>query len=226
MGEFTLFIDLDDTLYPADSGVWQDIRSRIDLYMQTVLGIPADEVPALRRHLFSTYGTTLRGLVATMPVDAMDYLRFVHDVPLQRYLTKDEELRRVLVSYKMPKYILTNGDQLHAQRVLSVLGLEGIFDGIIDILALSPFCKPMPEAFDIALEHAHRPRPADCVLVDDSAVNVVSAHEMGFQTVLVGPPNPDLPFACAIRRLADLPTVIPINSSHIPVRVEKVEIHE
>lgn len=216
MGELTLFIDLDDTLYPADSGVWQDIRGRIDLYMHSVLGIPEDEVPALRHHLFSTYGTTLRGLEATRSIDAMDYLRFVHDVPLERYLAPDVELRRVLAGYPMPKYILTNGDQHHAQRVLTILGLEGIFDEIIDILALSPFCKPMPEAFDIALERAHHPHPADCVLVDDSKHNLMSAHEMGFQTILVGTPDPDLYFARSIRRLADLPTVIPTHGARMP----------
>lgn len=226
MGELTLFIDLDDTLYPADSGVWQDIRGRIDLYMHAVLGIPEDEVPALRHRLFSTYGTTLRGLEATRSVDAMDYLRFVHDVPLERYLARDEELRRVLASYTMPKFILTNGDQLHARRVLKVLGLEGIFDEIIDILALSPFCKPMPEAFDIALEHAHHPHPADCVLVDDSKLNLMSAHEMGFQTVLVGPPDPDVPFARSILRLADLPMVIPTNGDRMPARKEVTDVSE
>jgi pyrimidine 5'-nucleotidase len=211
MSELTLFIDLDDTLYPADCGVWQDIRGRIDLYMQTVLGIPQDEVPELRHYLFSTYGTTLRGLEATMAVDAMDYLRFVHDVPLDHYLSRDDKLRQILASYPMPKYILTNGDQHHAQRVLKVLGLEGIFEDIIDILALSPYCKPMPQAFDIALERAHQPNTTNCVLVDDSALNLIAAHEMGFQTVLVGPPNPTVPFARSIRRLADLPEAIPLN---------------
>lgn len=99
MGELTLFIDLDDTLYPADSGVWQDIRNRIDLYMRDVLGIPAAEVNALRQDLFARYGTTLRGLEASMQVDTADYLRFVHDVPLSRYLTPNPELRQILSGY-------------------------------------------------------------------------------------------------------------------------------
>ncbi|GAP14372.1 pyrimidine 5'-nucleotidase [Longilinea arvoryzae] len=217
----TLFIDLDDTLYPADCGLWKNIRDRIDLYMHSVLGIPLAEVPPLRHRLFKTYGTTLRGLEATLSVDPADYLRFVHDVPLEHYLKLDAELRQVLVGYTMPKFIFTNGDCAHASRVLKTLGLEGLFDGIIDIVALSPYCKPMPEAFEIALARAGCPQPADCVLVDDFANNLAVAHQLGFRTVLIGSPNPAVPFAPAIPRLADLPTVIPQSNGDLSKRKEK-----
>ncbi|HWQ05197.1 MAG TPA: pyrimidine 5'-nucleotidase [Longilinea sp.] len=213
VGENTLFIDLDDTLYPADSGVWQDIRNRIDLYMHSVLGIPAAEVPGLRHYLFTTYGTTLRGLEATLSIDPMDYLRFVHDVPLDRYLKPDLELRRILLNYKVPKFIFTNGDRPHALRVLKILGLENLFDEIIDIVALTPYCKPMPETFDIALKYTRHSSPSDCVLVDDAPRNLAAAHAYGFQTVLVGPSNPSVPFAIVIPRVADLPLVLPVNGN-------------
>lgn len=212
MGELTLFIDLDDTLYPADSGVWRAIRGRIDLYMHSILGIPQAEVPNIRHHLFTTYGTTLRGLEATMRIDPADYLRFVHDVPLDEYLRPDAELRRVLTAYDMPKYIFTNGDRPHALRVLEVLGLLGVFDGIIDITLLSPYCKPMPEAFSIALRHIHQLSPENCLFADDAPRNLAAAHKLGFKTVLVGAANAtSVPFAHAIRRLADLPEVVPVN---------------
>ena len=215
MGELTLFIDLDDTLYPADSGVWQDIRNRIDLYMRDVLGIPAAEVPTLRHELFGRYGTTLRGLEATMHVDTADYLRFVHDVPLSRYLGPDPELRRILAGYPERKFIFTNGDLPHALRVLEILGLVDIFEGIIDITMLSPYCKPMLEAFDIALEVAGNPRPQQCVFIDDAPRNLIAAHSRQFQTILVGPPDSAAPFAPAIPRLVDLPSVLPLNGGRI-----------
>lgn len=211
MGDLTFFIDLDDTLYPADSGIWQDIRNRIDLYMQEVIGIPRAEVAELRQRLFNTYGTTLRGLEATMHVDAADYLRFVHDVPLSQYIAPDPGLRQVLTAYHQPKFIFTNGDRPHALRVLEILGLSDIFDGIIDITMLSPYCKPMDEAFDIALEFAGQPHPQNCVVIDDSPRNLIAAHNRQFQTILVGPSDAALPFAPAIAKLIDLPNIIPVN---------------
>ena len=56
------FIDLDDTVYPASSGVWPLAGERMVTYMHEVLGIPLAEAPKIRERLFHTYGTTLRGL--------------------------------------------------------------------------------------------------------------------------------------------------------------------
>lgn len=215
VGDITLFIDLDDTLYPADSGVWQDIRNRIDLYMHSVLGIPAAEVPALRHHLFNTYGTTLRGLEATLSIDPSDYLRFVHDVPLECYLKPNPELRRILLNYHVPKFIFTNGDRPHALRVLKILGLENLFEEIIDIVALTPYCKPMSETFDIALQYARHSLPSECILVDDASRNLAAAHAYGFQTILVGQPNLTVPFAKVIPQITDLPRVLPFIGKQV-----------
>ena len=78
----TIFFDLDDTLYPSNSGLWQQIKDRIGLYMLEKLHIPAGQVQTLRRQYFEQYGTTLRGLQANYPFEMLDYLAYVHDVPL------------------------------------------------------------------------------------------------------------------------------------------------
>jgi FMN phosphatase YigB (HAD superfamily) len=43
----TLFFDLDDTLYPNSTGLWNAIKHRMTLYMHERLGIPAEKVPQL-----------------------------------------------------------------------------------------------------------------------------------------------------------------------------------
>src|SRR6266545_4491981 len=58
----TLFIDLDDTLYPSSTGLWHAIKERMNLFMRERLYIPEAEIPSLREQYFNTYGTTLRGL--------------------------------------------------------------------------------------------------------------------------------------------------------------------
>ncbi|MFO7585725.1 MAG: pyrimidine 5'-nucleotidase [Anaerolineales bacterium] len=181
----TLFIDLDDTLYPASSGLWRDIRGRIDLYMRERLGIPADQVTALRRAYFEQYGTTLRGLERHYPIDKAEFLAFVHDLPLGEYIAPNPGLRELLQRIPARKFIFTNADTAHAERVLTALGLEGCFDGVVDILAVSPHCKPMPASFEIALRLAGQADPRNCVLLDDMPRTTLAARELGMFSILV-----------------------------------------
>jgi putative hydrolase of the HAD superfamily len=182
----TLFFDLDGTVYASNSGLWEEIGRRMGLYMLERLGLPEDQVHVLRKRYFETYGTTLRGLQIHHHVDAEDYLAFVHDLPLKDYLQPAPELRAILLSLKQRCWIFTNADSDHARRVLSVLELEGCFEGIIDIRATQFLCKPEIGAYRRALILAGESDGRQCVLLDDSPVNLLGAHPLGFRTVLVG----------------------------------------
>jgi pyrimidine 5'-nucleotidase len=182
----TLFFDLDDTLYPADSGLWQQIRERIGLYMQERLNIPPAQVPSLRHQLFETYGTTLRGLQVNYQVDVADFLAYVHDVPVAQYIHPDPLLRQVLHALPARKFIFTNADVPHARRVLRALQLEDCFEAIIDVVAIDPYCKPMPEAFALALKAAGESDPRRCVMLDDIPRTTRAARQLGLYTILCG----------------------------------------
>jgi putative hydrolase of the HAD superfamily len=202
----TLLVDLDDTVYPAGNGVWEAIADRIDLYMVERLGLPQAEVPAIRKDLHRRFGTTLRGLASTRQVNRLDYLAFVHDIPLHHYLSPNPGLRAALLSLPQRKVIFTNADQAHAARVLAVLNLADLFEQIIDIHAIWPYCKPMPEAFKIALKKAQT-RPDECLFIDDALSNLAGARTVGLSTILVHPgvAPADQP---AISSLLDLPQAL------------------
>jgi putative hydrolase of the HAD superfamily len=207
----TLFFDLDDTLYPSTSGLWQAIRDRIGLYMYERVHLDWPVIPELRAHLFKTYGTTMRGLLAEYGIDRDDYLQFVHDVPLADYIQPDRQLREILCSYPQEKWIFTNSDSGHAQRVLHTLELDGIFKGIIDVREIAPYCKPMREAFEIALKKAGQTEPQNCAFIDDTIANIQTAYEMGFFTVRVGAQENGLACHATVTRCADLQTALPAN---------------
>ncbi|MCX8025711.1 MAG: hypothetical protein N3A60_10960, partial [Thermanaerothrix sp.] len=116
-----LIFDLDDTLYPASSGVWEAIGERIDLFIHQKLGLSHEEVEPFRKNLFRTFGTTLRGLYLQYHIDPAEYLAFVHDIPLERYLQPNPALRTLLKVLPYPKVIFTNADKNHANRVLARL---------------------------------------------------------------------------------------------------------
>lgn len=204
-----LFFDLDDTLYPNSNGLWEAIRSRMNTYLLDLLGFPPDEIQELALNYYQTYGTTLRGLQINHSVDADEYLAYVHDLPLEEYIFPDLELQTMLSSLPQQKWILTNADANHANRVLKVLRLEGCFAGIIDVRALDFLCKPEKEAYQRSLHHAGMTDSTKCVLFEDSLRNLVPAHELGFATVLVGTKEKHPGADYSVNKLLDLPQVLP-----------------
>ncbi len=186
----TIFFDLDDTLYPSSTGLWQAIQERMNRYIHERLGLPQQEAPRLREEFFRRYGTTLRGLQAQYQVDANDFLAFVHDLPLQEYLKPDPVQRAVLASLPVRKVVFTNADVLHVRRVLAVLNLSDLFETIVDIHAIAPYCKPMPQAFQIAMEIAQEVDPARCAMIDDLPHTVRAARHVGMFGILYGHPGP------------------------------------
>lgn len=204
-----MFFDLDDTLYPSTTGIWNAIGDRMDHYITDSLGFAPVDVKKMRNELFYEYGTTLRGLKTLYDIDERAFLDFVHDVPLDRFLQKDVVLVDTLSLFPNRKIIFTNASQDHAVRVIEILGIDEFFSEIIDILQISPYCKPMPEAYHKALEISGLSNPADCVVIDDSPRNLKTASEMGFFTIQVGS-DTRCPYAdAAILTIADLPDVIP-----------------
>jgi pyrimidine 5'-nucleotidase len=205
----TIFFDLDDTLYPSTTGLWDALRIRIDRYMIDRMNLSEEVVPDLRKELFIKHGTTMRGLEAVYNIDEQDFLAFVHDVPIEDYLQPDPALRAVLKGFHQRKIIFTNADINHANRVIGALDLGGCFDQIIDICDINPFCKPQPEAFEKALWIAEIREPSTCVMIDDSLRNLETAKQTGMFTVQIGQENCPAGVDASIHSLHELPRIIP-----------------
>lgn len=203
------FFDLDDTLYDKQSGLWDAIRQRMSLYMHERLGMSWDVIPNLRRHYFETYGTTLRGLQLHHQVDADDYLAYVHDLPLHEFIQPDPELREMLLTLPLRRFIFTNADRDHAKRVLQTLEIADCFEGIIDVRAIRFYCKPEPQAYQIALEIAQVDDPKCCIYLDDSLVNLAEARKLGFYTILVGQDGAEPQVDLSLRQIKELRTKLP-----------------
>lgn len=181
----TIFFDLDGTLYDGDNGLWEEIGLRMNTYMEEKLGLPEKKVSDLRKQYFHEYGTTLSGLQKHHGVDAYEYLAYVHDIPLDEYLEEDLELRDSIIKLPQERWIFTNADRDHAERVLSALGLSDCFHGIIDIHATEYACKPHSESFIRALTIARSPDVEKCVMIDDTSRNLQTAGKLGMTTVLI-----------------------------------------
>jgi len=150
------------------------------------LGIPESDVPFLREQYFKMYGTTLRGLQERHNVEKEEFLAFVHDLPLKEYLTPNPVVREVIASLPTRNLIFTNSDVPHARRVLAVLQLDDLFETVVDVNAVAPYCKPMPESFAIAMDLADEPDPRKCVMIDDLPRTTRAALDVGMASLLYG----------------------------------------
>ena len=206
----TLLIDLDDTVYPSSLNIWPLYMERIQSYLRDVLGVPHEEAHALQHRLFIEYGTTLRGLQVERDVDMHHYLAWVHSVDLSDHMKPDPALRKALESLPQPKWIYTNASVAHAENVLGLMNLRDLFEGIIDVVATAPYCKPQPGSDAIALKLAGDPAPETCLFLDDRENNLDTARELGIHTVLVKPgAKSSHP---VISKLADLPEYLSRNT--------------
>ncbi|MCB2180098.1 pyrimidine 5'-nucleotidase [bacterium] len=182
----TLLIDLDGTVYPSNNGIWDEIGARMEKYMQDVLKLPPADIPILRKEYYKKFGTTLSGLRNNHKIDEIDFLSYVHNVPLHQYLAPDIKLREILTNLPQKKWIFTNSDINHSRRVLKALNVLDQFDGILDITFFNFLNKPHIQTYQMALESIGSPDPSTCIFIDDSPVNLPPAKDLGITTVLVG----------------------------------------
>jgi putative hydrolase of the HAD superfamily len=181
----TILFDLDETLYPPQTGIMDQLRALMLRYLQAQLDLSPEQADALRRRYFMTYGTTMRGLQINHHIDPDEFLHYVHDIPLHEYLQPNPKLDSVLASLPQEKIIFTNASREHSERVLDLLGIRRHFCQIIDIRDMDYESKPQPSAYRRICERLDT-RPEECMLVEDNIRNLLPAKALGMTTVLVG----------------------------------------
>lgn len=180
-----VLFDLDNTLYPAERDLFSLIDVRINRYMEEVVAIDPDDVDGLRRRYWIDYGTTLQGLIRHHVVDPEDYLDYVHAVDVGSKLSFDNELQETLNNLRLPSYVFTNGSRCHVDRVVTALGLDGLFADVFDIRIADYQPKPNPDPYRQVLDKLALSGD-QCIMVEDQLPNLQTAKQFGMKTVMVG----------------------------------------
>ena len=182
----TWLFDLDNTLYPPDTGFRAAIEAKITDYTQRLTGLARPDAYALQKRYLADHGLTLRGLMIHHGVDPDDFHRQFEDLSLE-CLGHDGELAAALARLPGRRLIFTNADAGHAARVLRRLALDTLFDGVFHIGDAAFIPKPRPEAFE-RLFAAHAIAPAATCFFEDLERNLAPAADLGMTTVLVRAP--------------------------------------
>ena len=181
----TIIFDLDNTLYPKETGLLNEVGKRIDDFICKKFNFNDEDATTRKKKFFHKYGTTLKGLMIEEGIEPEEYLKFVHNLNTKDFLKRNEELISMLSRIKQKKIIFSNSPKEHVLSVIKVLGIENFFSGIYDIRFLEFNSKPQKELYNKVVKHAGI-NPKESMMVDDYEHNLKPAKELGMTTVLVG----------------------------------------
>jgi putative hydrolase of the HAD superfamily len=208
MASEPLFIfDLDNTLYPPEVSLWRIVDARIERYVQDKLCVSPDEARHVRKSFLKEFGTTLRGLMHYHGVPPVEYLEYVHDVPIPSIVPPRPELRRMLSGLPGSRVVFTNGSESYARRVLDALGVSVMMDGIYGIEFMEYIAKPSPYPYAKLLAATGASASAS-LFCEDVRENLLPARELGMFTVWVGGKEETSPAHAVVSDVCDLPGVL------------------
>ena len=181
----TWVFDLDNTLYPPEHRLFDQIEVKMTDWVMQSLGVGRTEADRLRRHWWDLHGTTLAGLMREHAMEPGPYLAAVHDIDFSG-LPRDPALAAAIARLPGRKIIYTNGSVPYAHEVVKARGLAGLFDATYGIETAGFRPKPDRAAFE-AIFGLDGLDPSRAAMFEDDPRNLAVPHEMGLRTVLVTP---------------------------------------
>ncbi|RGP66299.1 short chain dehydrogenase reductase family [Fusarium sporotrichioides] len=184
-----LFFDIDNCLYSRNYKVLELMSGLIDSYFKTHLGLSPEEAERLHKDYYQQYGQAIEGLVRDYQIDALDYNAKVDDaLPLDDLIKPNPQLRQFLQDIDTSKvrlWLLTNAYVNHGKRVVGLLGVEDLFEGLTycDYTQVPFVCKPQKEMFSKAMREAGISETSKCYFIDDSHKNCVGAQKAGWTAI-------------------------------------------
>ena len=179
----TWIFDLDNTLYSADSGIFQQVSDLMGKFVSKHLNMDISEAKKIQSKYYKQHGTTLRGMMDNHGVDPDEFLEEVHNLDYS-IVGPNYKLNEALDKLKGRKIIYTNANQKHVDNVLLRLELTNKFDEIYDIKMASYIPKPAIEPYKKLIEKFNID-PQYSIMFDDIAKNLVPAKNVGFTSVWI-----------------------------------------
>lgn len=177
--------DLDHTLYPPSSALFDQISDRMTAFIMDELRLDRPAACDLRQRYWRDHGTTLAGLMAHHDIPPEPYLTLVHDIDFS-VLDPDPALAARIRALPGRRIVYTNGTRPYAERVIAARGLGGCFDAVYGVEHAN--FRPKPEAAAFAEVIRRDGIQTDrAAMFEDDPRNLAVPHALGMRTVLVGP---------------------------------------
>lgn len=177
--------DLDDTLHNASATIFPHINQSMTAYLQQHLHLDAAAANAMRLDYWHRYGSTLTGLMRHHHTNPHHFLWHTHQFPdLPQMVLREPRLRHVLQQLQGKKMVFSNAPQQYALAVLKLMKIDDVFEEVMTLEQVDFLAKPHHFGF-LRLLKKHRVTPAQCVMVEDSVLNLRTAKRLGMRTVWI-----------------------------------------
>jgi len=135
-------------------------KAVLDKFFAEHLSLSQEDANELHYRYYREYGLAIEGLVRHHKVDPIEYNSKVDDaLPLEDIIKPDPDLRKLILDIDTSKvhlWLFTNAYITHGKRVVKLLKVDDLFEGITfcDYGSEKFYCKPHPDMFDKAMEEA------------------------------------------------------------------------
>ena len=179
----TWVFDLDNTLYSAETGIFDQVDKLMGEYIVKYLNVDISEAKIIQKKYFKEHGTTLKGLMDNYNIIPEHFLDEVHKLDYS-IIKPNLELKKALNKIKSEKIIFTNANRSHVNAILDRLEINGAFDGIFDITDANYIPKPEMISYKNLIKKFNIDKNKT-IMFDDIAKNLVPASKIGFKTVWI-----------------------------------------
>lgn len=181
--------DMDDTLYPTESGVKSQITARIRQFIQKIVGCSEENARAMARSWYRSHNSALQGLMDNYSIQPDLFMHEVYSGINLDGLAQTTGLSILLdwlEDKSIRKVILTNSPLFYADRVLDQIGVNGRFERVVDIEEVGYQAKPGLYPYQYLL-NTIRAQGQECAMFEDSLENLGTAKKLGLKTILLSP---------------------------------------
>jgi len=179
----TWIFDLDNTLYSADSGIFQQVHQLMGEFISKNLSMNMSDAKKLQSKYYKQHGTTLRGLMDNHGIDPDHFLDEVHRLDYS-IVGSNKILNEELYKLEGRKIIYTNANKKHVIDVLDRIDLTNFFDEIFDIKMANYIPKPELKPYEEII-NLFNIKPESSAMFDDIAKNLVPAKKVNFTSVWI-----------------------------------------
>jgi putative hydrolase of the HAD superfamily len=183
--ERTWLFDLDNTLHNASPHIFPHINRSMREYIERHLGVDAAEATRIRQTYWDRYGATLTGLIRHHNIDPRHFLWETHQFDnLHQMVVFERGLKAMLQRLPGRKIIFSNAPRHYTDAILRLTGIGQQFDAIYSVEQLRFKPKPAINGF-LRILQREQLEAGNCIMVEDSLINLVTAKKLGMKTVWV-----------------------------------------